>query len=76
MAYVPITEIVLKTDFEARDVTIINYNASLERIKTYLEIVVGNVEYINTAAQDANIPVTAEEEPADYSGNVYFRIEE
>ena len=46
MAYIPISEVVLKTDFEAKDVTIINYNQTLADIKIYLERLNTNIHYI------------------------------
>lgn len=46
MAYVDIGEIVLKTDFIARDITIVNYNSSLSQIKAYLTKLDNNVKFM------------------------------
>ena len=54
MAYEYINEIEIKTDFIARDVTIINYNQILADIKAYLEKLNQNIHYIHLTGGGTN----------------------
>ena len=46
MAYTNINEIILKTDWVAKDITIFNFNQILEDIRIYLEQLYSNIEYV------------------------------
>ena len=53
MAYIPLGEITLKTNFTAKDITIINYNATLAEIKEYILRLDNNTDNF-IAEADAN----------------------
>jgi hypothetical protein len=53
MPFETLNEIILKTDFEAKDITIINYNETLAQIKAYLSGINNNVNFIkNVTVRD------------------------
>lgn len=83
MAFTTINEVDIKTDFEARDITIINYNATLADIKAYLEVLVGNTNYIKniTLRDETMLPFFhyGATEPAPSlveEGDLWFEVEE
>ncbi len=83
MAYEILNEIILKTDFEARDVTIINYNSTIAQIKGYLEKINLNTEFVlqDLLRNAINVPFihygyTLPEETVIHEGDLFIEIKE